>query len=225
MSQDMSENEDDLSDVSMPEESDEDDSETEAASESYGLRGGHIPTDRTPSDASSVDFRHIKRHEHESQASQAGFGTFPPEIWQHIFTFTPPTKLGSLLRVSKGINSLLDPSSPYPAPATSPTQSAVRRRTPDEVWQYSRKIFRPQMPTPLDGTTELLMWRLMCSMKCAFCKKKSGTLGSSAFNDKWHCGPGENGVRPIWSFGYNSCGPCLRNQTVKVSPYFMLALL
>lgn len=223
MSQDMSENEDDLSDVSMPEESDEDGSETEAASESYDLRSGHTPTDRTPSDARSVNFRHIERNGHESQASQAGFGTFPPEIWQHIFTLTPPMKLGSLLRVSKGINSLLDPSSPYSAPATPSTQSAVRRRTPDEVWQYSRRIFRPQMPTPLIGTTELSMWRLICSMKCAFCKKKSDTLGSSAFNDKWHCGPGESGVRPIWSFGYNSCGPCLRNQTVKVSPYSMLA--
>lgn len=224
MSQYMTENEDDLSDVSMPEESDEDDSETEAASENYGLRDGHMPIDRTPSDASSVDLRHIEMNKHENQASQAGFGMFPPEIWQHIFTFTPPMKLGSLLCVSKGINSLLDPSSPYSAPATPPTQGAVPRRTPDEVWQFSRKIFRPRMPAPLNGTTELSMWRLMCSMKCAFCKKKS-TLDSSAFNDKWHCGPGENGVRPIWSFGYNSCGPCLRNETVKVSPYSMLALL
>lgn len=225
MSQGMSENEDDMSDVSMPKESEEDDSETEAASESYGLRADHIPTDRIPLDASIVGLQHIDRNEHGSKASQTELGTFPPEIWQHIFNFTPPAKLGSLLRVSKGINSLLDPSSPFPAPATPPTQGGVPRRTPNEVWQYSRKIFRPQMPTPLNGMTELSMWRLMSSMKCAFCKKKSDTLGSSAFNDKWHCGPGENGVRPIWSFGYNSCGPCLRNQTVKVSPYSMLALL
>jgi hypothetical protein len=142
----------------------------------------------------------------------------PAEIWHHIFTFTPPRALGRLLRVNKRFSSYLDPSSKaIPSVLASLSPSAVKPCQPDLIWQASRRLFRPWMPSPLEGMSELDMWRLACNSACQFCRK----IGHpSCPADQWHAGPGENGVRPVWGFGIRTCGSCLQQKTIKVGGYF-----
>lgn len=247
----MSDNDDDLSDVSMPEESDDSESDSEFSGEDEDGQGRrHLsqtldhPQTTPTGDTTMVDMRPINETGHKQTngaqpaaetAKRPGttnermlavnFNSLPLEVWQHIFTFTTTKTLGCLLRVNKAINSLLDPESPYPTPASPFRRSSVPIRQPEDIWQQSRKRFRPRMPAPLNGVTELSMWRLACTLRCASCGKKSGSSASSTSHDQWRGGPGENGVRPIWAFATSACGPCLKSQTVKVSNISMLFVL
>ena len=246
----MSDNDDVVSDVSMREESDDSDSDEELSRESetrtdrrrqsLTLDYAQVNSARQNPIASRMSDNDTSRmHTNGTQANldlprsdpsprptgrmfAAGFDSLPLEVWQNIFVFNPPKTLGSLLLVNKGINALLDPDSPYPEPATPHKRTHLARRQPNDVWQLSRKRFRPRMPSPLDGMTELSMWRLACAMRCSSCGKKAAPI---APQDQWHCGPGENGVRPIWAFAESACGPCLKGQTAKVSglPVVLLA--
>ena len=138
----------------------------------------------------------------------------PAEIWHHIFTFIPPRYLGLLLRVNKCFNAYLDASSS--APTIAPlSRSASKLLKPDAIWRASRVLFRPGMPAPLTGKSELDMWRLACSFSCQFCGKKQLPNLPPPL-DQWHPGPGENGNVPIWSFGVRTCGPCLQERSSKV---------
>lgn len=140
----------------------------------------------------------------------------PAEIWHHIFTFIPPRTLGRLLQVNKVFNAYLESSSLVNSPRATYLQiSAVKALDPKTIWRESRKLFRPSMPAPLPGMSDLDMWRLACSSSCQFCGKvsTSGALG----NDIWHSGPGEQGVHPIWPFSIRACGNCLREKSVKAS--------
>lgn len=234
MSQDISDNDDEMSDVSMPEESDDSESDDEFFGEDENgtdsRRQSHTldcPQINAIGQDAGVRRRYVNETGQTSEASTgrmfaAGFDSLPLEVWQHIFTFTVPETLGSVLRVNKAINHLLDPESPYPEPATPHKRTHLARRQPDDVWQLSRKRFRPRMPSPMDGMTELSMWKLTCGLTCASCGKKGPPTASY---DQWHCGPGENGVRPIWAFAESACGPCLRCQTVKVSNVMMVFVL
>ncbi|KAI9743519.1 MAG: hypothetical protein M1818_002832 [Claussenomyces sp. TS43310] len=124
----------------------------------------------------------------------------PAEIWHHIFTFTPPKSLSRLLQVNKVFNAYLDPLSCAPTPDIPPLSgSAVPLRTPEVIWQASRRLFRPGMPSPLRGVSELAMWKLACNTVCQYCNRKPQVHAVSA--DPWHSGPGETGVRPVWPFG------------------------
>ncbi|KAI9651143.1 hypothetical protein NHQ30_001180 [Ciborinia camelliae] len=136
----------------------------------------------------------------------------PAELWHHIFTFTPPKTLGNLLQVNKSFNTYLDPSSDSSIVPLS--KSSVQVLKPEAIWQASRRHFKPLMPVPLVGQTELDMWRLACSTSCQFCSKKNTSI-ISAQSDQWHLGPGENGVIPVWSFSVRSCGHCLLQHAVK----------
>lgn len=139
----------------------------------------------------------------------------PAEIWHYIFTFIPPRELGLLLRVNKSFNASLDPSSSGNS-VTPLSKSALQLLKPDSIWQASRHHhYRSLMPSPLQGKSELDMWRLACSFSCQFCGKKRPD--SSVPSDSWHPGPGENGVVPIWSFGVRACGLCLQERTSKVA--------
>ncbi|ESZ95713.1 hypothetical protein SBOR_3933 [Sclerotinia borealis F-4128] len=136
----------------------------------------------------------------------------PAELWHHIFTFSPPRTLGNLLQVNKSFNTYLDPSSDSSIVPFSKSSTEVLK--PDAIWQASRRLFKPLMPAPLVGQTELDMWKMACSTSCQFCNKKNPFI-ISVQSDQWHLGPGENGVIPIWSFAVKSCGHCLLQHAVK----------
>jgi hypothetical protein len=139
----------------------------------------------------------------------------PGEIWHHIFTFCPPRVLGQLLQVNKSFNAYLDPASSG-RPLEALSSSIVKGLTPDAIWRASRKLLNlPGIPNPLIGRSELDMWKLACGNTCQFCGKKSQDE-LAVPRDRWHPGPGENGVVPIWSFGIRSCGSCLPSQLTKV---------
>lgn len=146
-------------------------------------------------------------------ASRQDKSLLPAEIWHHIFTFIPPRNLGLLLRVNRCFNAYLDPSSSKSSPAPL-SGSAVKLLKADAIWRASRVLFRPGMPAPLTGKSELDMWKLACSSSCYFCGKKQQPNPHPI--DQWHPGPGENGNVPIWSFGVRTCGPCLKEQSSKV---------
>lgn len=138
----------------------------------------------------------------------------PAEIWHHIFTFIPPRTLGLLLRVNRSFNAYLDPSSSDDS-MTPLSQSAVPILKPDHIWRASRRLFRPGMPGPLQGKSELDMWKLACAISCRFCGKKQSN--QTVWSDKWHPGPGESGVVPIWPLGVPACGPCIQSRSLKVA--------
>ena len=141
----------------------------------------------------------------------------PAEVWHRIFTFTPPRTLSNLSRTSKLFNVYLDPSSSFQLRiprATAHTHALYLK--PDTIWQASRRQFWPRMPTPLEGRTEIFMWKLACHKRCYFCNKiEVSDPGPTA--DKGHAGPGTEGVSVVWNFALKSCGPCLLRNTIKVS--------
>lgn len=128
-----------------------------------------------------------------------------PEIWCHVFSFTEPRTLGRLLRVNKLFNSLLDPSSKHLQPITSQSSSAAKPLTADVIWKLSRTRFCGNMPSPLQGRSELDMWRLLLSRNCQFCSK----AGSGSHLNL-------EGSMIMWSFGIRSCASCLSDRTMKV---------
>jgi hypothetical protein len=139
-----------------------------------------------------------------------------PEVWHHIFTFLPPKSLGNLLAVNKLFNLYLDPASSVrrgiPASADS---GVLRPLKPNAIWQASRRLFWPQMPTPIRSNTELEMWRLACSRRCQSCGKAAGGDRGAPPNPR-QPGLGSEGVTAIWAFGSHMCVDCLVRKSVKV---------
>lgn len=139
----------------------------------------------------------------------------PPEVWHHVFTFCPPKSLGRLLAVSRFFNLYLDSASSVHKDAAPPSvPGALSPMEPNAIWQASRRLFWPQMPTPLRSKTELEMWRLACSRRCQDCGKHSSR--GRAFSDPHHPGPGTEGVVAIWAFGSRMCATCLVKNSDKV---------
>lgn len=138
----------------------------------------------------------------------------PAEIWHHTFTFCPPRVLGLLLQVNRSFNAQLDISSPYHSTLPSPA-AVLQPLQPDVIWRASRLLFSQGIPGPLTDRSEIDMWKLACGSLCQFCGKKQSEMATAM--DQWHPGPGENGVRPVWSFGIRTCGACLEHRSVKVS--------
>ncbi|KAH8657053.1 hypothetical protein BGZ60DRAFT_434707 [Tricladium varicosporioides] len=136
----------------------------------------------------------------------------PAEIWHHIFIFCPPRMLGLLLQVNKSFNAQLDISSPYHYTLPSST-ALLQSLQPDAIWRASRLLFNQGIPGPLADKSEIDMWRLACGSQCQFCTRKQSEM--LAVMDQWNPGPGENGVRPVWSFGIRTCGACLEERSVK----------
>lgn len=139
----------------------------------------------------------------------------PPEIWHHIFTFCPPRSLGRLLLVNRLFNVYLCPSSSIrrdrPQALSSGRLSPLQ---PNSIWQASRRRFWPNMPSPLQGKTELDMWQLSCSTSCQHCGRQ-GPAQEQGSSDPWHSGPGKDGVAIIWPFATRSCGTCLLVNSIK----------
>ncbi|KAK4154022.1 hypothetical protein C8A00DRAFT_14811 [Chaetomidium leptoderma] len=139
----------------------------------------------------------------------------PPEVWHHIFTFCPPRSLGNLLATSRLFNLYLDPVSPVrgTVPPTA-TSGALNSMEPNTLWQASRRLFWPQMPSPLRSKTELDMWRLACSPRCQECSRLY-PRGQTSPPDPRHPGPGTEGVATIWAFGSRMCATCLLKKSDK----------
>lgn len=140
----------------------------------------------------------------------------PIAIWQHIFCFVPPVFLGRLLRVNRAFNTCLtagDANKQYPKPA-HPGDS--RTLNPDTIWAASRKLFCPGLPKPIRGLLELDMWRLLRGRHCQLCGqvKDPGSVMSS--ESPWELGPGETGVRVVWSWSVRLCGQCVQSCSEKV---------
>lgn len=143
----------------------------------------------------------------------------PAEIWHQIFTFTSPRVLGRLLQVNKVFRAYLDPSSStHPYNLASLSVSVAQMRSPETIWQASRRLFLPGMPSPLKGFSELDMWRLACTAECQFCDRKGQTI-SPLSTDQWRSGPGDASVSTIWPFAIRSCGSCLQQKSVKVGVF------
>lgn len=143
----------------------------------------------------------------------------PAEIWHQIFTFTSPRALGRLLQINKVFRAYLDASSPTnPHKFACLSISVAQVRSPEAIWQASRRLFLPGMPSPLIGFTELDMWRLACTLKCQFCDRRGQPISQLSTN-QWHSGPGETGVSTIWPFAIRSCGSCLQQNSIKVGVF------
>ncbi|KAJ4549370.1 hypothetical protein HRR86_006758 [Exophiala dermatitidis] len=123
----------------------------------------------------------------------------PAEILQHIFSFVDPVSLGRLIRVNRSFRSLLDPTVPLPQP--SGQAKRLRLRSQNLIWTISRNTYIQGFPRPVDGMTELDTWRLALSQVCQYCGAKvRGQDLSPPEPSPWRCGPGLEGVCPIWPF-------------------------
>lgn len=153
-------------------------------------------------------------------AVDAGLGRarqLPAEIWHHVFTFLPPKSLGRLLAINKLFHSYLNPSPSATTPSCPTTgPSTLLPLKPDAIWQASRRLHWPRMPSPLKDRSELDMWRLTCSTSCQFCGSK-GSLPLSEGKLQWHQGPGAEGVSPVFPLFIVTCGDCLSSKGLKVS--------
>lgn len=232
----VADNDDDASDVSMTEDSD-DDSEDGSRVASIIITQQtpiysslmHDPSDvskkrKFPSDDEDLpttqyrdveeldDHKRIKTGQNRLPSDRS---QLPAEIWHHIFIFSLPRVLGRLLQVNKTFRGYLDPSYSTPSSVLTPLpRSVVRIQSPEAIWQSSRRLFRSGMPSPLHDHSELEMWKLACTRRCQFCDRKGQVITKST--DKWHPGPNENGVIPVWPFGIRSCGVCLQTNSIKV---------
>jgi hypothetical protein len=164
-------------------------------------------------DSALASYRDMEGHLHTNRS------LLPAEIWHQIFTFTSPRTLGRLLQVNKVFRAYLDPSSSTsPHSLASLSISVAQMRPPEAIWQASRRLFLPGMPSPLQGLNELDMWRMSCTPTCQFCGRKDQPTSHSS-TDQWHSGPGETGVSTIWPFAIRSCGGCLQQKAVKVGVF------
>ncbi|QVM06328.1 hypothetical protein D8B26_001040 [Coccidioides posadasii str. Silveira] len=136
----------------------------------------------------------------------------PGEIWQHVFSFLPPTSLGRVLQVNHVFKDLLT-ADVTELSAKGATPRSLKYVHPNSIWSSSRKTFHPGMPRPLSHLSELDMWRLVRGTACQFCNK-SGFISSSD-NSVWENGPGINGVRIIWPFAVRACSECIHNNCEK----------
>lgn len=184
-------------------------------------------TDNVPNGMERDNRKRIKPDE-PSQSGKTQEGRLPQdrsqlpaEIWHYIFTFVPPRSLGLLLSVNRSFNASLNPC-PSGRSISPLSRSVLSPVTPDAIWRASRRLFLPGMPSPLDGKSELDMFKLACSSSCQFCGKKRHPNPTPAA-DIWHPGPGENGVIPIWLFGVVTCGTCIQQRCTKVVCDFHLS--
>ncbi|KIV89892.1 hypothetical protein, variant [Exophiala mesophila] len=155
------------------------------------------------------------------QRSTALLSDLPPEIWQHIFCHVDPVALGRLMRVNRLFRSLLDPAVPLPEPSGVDKAIGLRLRKQDLVWAISRKTFLSGFPRPLEGMTELAMWRLVRGTTCYFCNASSLRPPPSASHSPWNAGPGKDSVRTIWPFRVRACTSCLKPRLIKDTTLLM----
>lgn len=138
----------------------------------------------------------------------------PDEILQHIFSFVDPISLGCLMCVKRSFRILLDPAMSLPQPSGQVKSLSIRRQ--DLIWATSRKTFLPGFPKPMEGLTELDMWKLIRGHACQFCRKRPLPNPPALGSSPWNAGPAYNGVRSIWPFRIRTCSSCLEHRIIKV---------
>lgn len=140
----------------------------------------------------------------------------PSEILQHIFCHVDPVALGRLIHVNRLFRSLLDPAVSLPQPSGVDKVVGLRLRKQDLVWAISRKTFCTGFPRPLEGMTEIAMWRLIRGTLCFFCNTSPSRPHHSVVLAPWDAGPGKDSVRTIWPFRVRACTSCLKPRLIKV---------
>lgn len=150
-----------------------------------------------------------------SQKSPINVADLPPEILQHIFSFVHPILLGRLLSVCKLFSTLLNPAEALPAPSSGINNTSLRKQ--NDIWTRSRNIHLQGYPRPMEGMTEIEMWRLLRVRRCQFCLRKARKSPTFLNTSPWNGGPGPDEVRTIWPFRIRSCGSCLGPRLLVVS--------
>ncbi|KAI5462998.1 hypothetical protein BGZ63DRAFT_402344 [Mariannaea sp. PMI_226] len=140
----------------------------------------------------------------------------PAEIWHHILTFLHPKSLACLLSVNKLFFSFLHPHPPAHlfTPYPEPSPGVAVPLTPDGIWRRSRQRLARQVPRPLEGKTELDMWRLVCTRICQSCGSGTEELPPYAIGPRRR-GLGLEGVAPVFPFGVALCGNCFFNKSLR----------
>lgn len=170
---------------------------------------------------SSQLFQQSKRWRGDPVAMSSGskipqaqtIGSLPEPVWQHVFTFLPPLSLARIIRVNKAFRGLLTENAALSG--TSISAGALNLRNSEEIWAVSRQRHYPSLPRPLASLSELDSWKLLGGRSCQFCGKVP--KATSVTHSHWKSGPGEKGIRIVWSFGIRSCGRCLFERVQKVT--------
>ncbi|KAF2397577.1 hypothetical protein EJ06DRAFT_533183 [Trichodelitschia bisporula] len=139
----------------------------------------------------------------------------PPRVWQLVFTHLAPSDLGRILRVNKTFRSYITDIQTEPhSEAESPHEFP---RTPEKIWALSRERHHPGMPGPLDGISELAMWKLLGGRRCQFCSQMPQTQDPAGGTSSWSPGLGARNLRIIWPLSFRCCSDCLRRFTITES--------
>ena len=137
-------------------------------------------------------------------------------VWQRIFCFVPPVSLGRILIVNRAFNTYLTPGRTEEDPLPLP-DSIIQPLQADTIWLFSRRRFCSGVPRPIQGLTELDMWKLLKGKNCQICKNvRDDATPMVDPQDPWESGPGNTGVRVVWPFGLRCCGRCLQENSQKV---------
>ena len=136
----------------------------------------------------------------------------PASVWQYIFTFVPPVFLGRLLRVNRAFNRYLT-GFLSENELEQNFHGGIQPMHPEAIWKASRRYFCPGVPRPLQGMSELSMWKLLRGSGCQFCSKSEleGPNITDATPLKSDSRPGR--VRFFWSFGIRSCVSCMKTNS------------
>lgn len=136
----------------------------------------------------------------------------PGEIWQHIFSYLPPTTLGRLLSVNRKLNQLLTAQKPQNprADETRPSHGILELLSSSEIWSLSRKLYHNDWPDPIYPLDEYFMCKLIFTKRCACCNSKAREDTASG------CVSDNDGVSILWPFGTQMCRSCFATQSRKV---------
>lgn len=149
-------------------------------------------------------------------------GVLPVELWQQVFMLLHPFDLAKCSQVDRIFHRILTTTEAAPLPAGNKKNAPrIRVFDSDTVWAQARRRYYPALPKPLPGHTELQMFKLISSRTCESCGKKA--TDSAPATSHLDCGPGPNGVRPIWALARALCGVCLRNLSLTVGKVLSLS--
>ena len=138
----------------------------------------------------------------------------PPQLWQRIFSVCSPATLGRLLQVNRPFHSYLTRVSPSLCSKPSFGSGCSPLLPSETVWSAVRAAHFTKPPKPLKGFSELRMWQLTGNLNCQFCSR---TPRFAPDDNDWQKGPGQSGVRTVWTFGLRACGNCLIQRCDSVS--------
>lgn len=190
--------------------------------ESNGQPQDHAPPQKRKIDNHIDDATNSKKR----KKTPASLDRLPPGIIRWILFFTTPATLMRCQRVNKKFKALLtipksmNERSSELAIVDKGTMSAKPRRPTYvvvdsvDIWMNARRTTYPSLPRPLEGFTDPQMLRLVTTLRCHGCNKfdEHAHRVTSALNG----GPGAHGIRPIWQFGFASCGDCLMSLCIGV---------